>query len=357
MPIGTYELAIVVILVVGIAAAAWLGWKSRPKLPAPEDRQSIQQRAGIEPDADEVAAPLPPTAFERFKLGFARTSSALTGLFGGSTVDAALFDSLEEALIGADVGVKTSMSLVGELREQARAEGIEEPEALRGALREALKSRLGRFSPELCPAPEDGAYVVLVVGVNGSGKTTSIGKLASRFKGEGRKVLLGAGDTYRAGAIEQLRVWSERAGVDIVAHQEGADPSAVLFDTLKAAQARGHDTVICDTAGRLQSKRPLMEELGKVTRVIGKACPGAPHEVLLVVDGTTGQNALSQARVFGDVTGVTGVVLTKLDGTAKGGVVVAVMEELEMPVKFVGIGEGIDDLRPFEAGAFVDALF
>ncbi|MCP4807313.1 MAG: signal recognition particle-docking protein FtsY [Proteobacteria bacterium] len=297
-----------------------------------------------------------PSVLDRFRAGFARTSSALANLFGGDTVDDDLFEALEEALISADVGVKTSMKLVEELRQTARSKGIEEPGALREELKASLKVRLGRFDTALNPAPPEGPHVLLVVGVNGSGKTTSIGKLAKRFKEDGKSVCLGAGDTFRAGAIEQLRVWAQRAGVDIVAHQDGADSASVLFDTLKAADARGHDVVLCDTAGRLQSKKPLMEELGKVTRVVGKACPGAPHEVLLVLDGTMGQNALSQAKTFGEVTGVTGVVLTKLDGTAKGGVVVAVMEELGMAVKFVGIGEGIDDLRPFDADAFVDAL-
>jgi len=358
MPIGLYELAIVVPLVLGGLVAAWFGLRSRSALPDPKERVPIGERADAAPATDKVEAlaPEPPSALDRFRAGFARTSSKLAGLFGGATVDDSLFESLEEALIGADVGVKTAMALVEELRETARSGGIEEPEALREALRVNLRSRLARFSPELLPPPAEGPHVLLVVGVNGSGKTTSIGKLANRFKGEGRQVLLGAGDTFRAGAIEQLKVWSDRAQVDIIAHQEGADPAAVLFDTLEAAKARGHDTVLCDTAGRLQSKQPLMEELGKVTRVIGKACPGAPHEVLLVLDGTMGQNALSQARTFGEVTGVTGVVLTKLDGTAKGGVVIAIMEELAMPVKFVGIGEGIDDLRPFDADAFVDAL-
>lgn len=352
MPIGLYELAIVVSLVLGMGIAAYAGLRGQKKLPEADGRASIAERAESE-DEDEATAP---SAFERFKLGFSKTSSKLAGLFGGSAVDEALFEALEEGLIGADVGVKTSMALVESLREKAAGENIEDPEALRSALAGMLKARLGRHDRGLAERPVEGPYVVLVVGVNGSGKTTSIGKLAHLFKGQGRKVLLGAGDTFRAGAIQQLQVWSDRAGVDIVAHQEGADPSAVLFDTLKAAQARGHDTVLCDTAGRLQSKRPLMEELGKVTRVVGKACPGAPHEVLLVLDGTMGQNALSQAKTFGEVTGVTGVVLTKLDGTAKGGVVVAVMEELGMPVKFVGIGEGIDDLRPFDSDAFVDAL-
>jgi fused signal recognition particle receptor len=194
------------------------------------------------------------------------------------------------------------------------------------------------------------------VGVNGSGKTTTIGKLAARYRAAGQSVLLGAGDTFRAGAIEQLRIWAERTGAGIVAHQEGADPSAVLFDTVQAGISRGVDVVICDTAGRLQAQKPLMDELGKVVRVMRKALPTAPHEVLLVLDSTIGQNALSQARVFKEVVGVTGVALTKLDGTARGGVVVAVREELGIPVKLVGLGERVDDLRDFDAPAFVDGL-
>jgi fused signal recognition particle receptor len=209
---------------------------------------------------------------------------------------------------------------------------------------------------EIAPQPAEGPLVILVVGVNGGGKTTTIGKLAARYTAAGKKVMLGAGDTFRAGAIEQLGVWAERAGADIVAHAEGADPAAALYDSLEAARARGHDVVICDTAGRLQSRKPLMDQLGKVTRVIGKAVPGAPHEVLLVLDATIGQNALSQARVFGEVVGVTGIVLTKLDGTAKGGVVVAVRSETGVPVKFVGVGEQVDDLRPFDAAGFAQAL-
>ena len=197
---------------------------------------------------------------------------------------------------------------------------------------------------------------ILVVGVNGSGKTTTIGKLAARYRREGKSVMLAAGDTFRAGAIEQLKVWGDRTSVPVIAHQEGGDPAAVIFDALQSARAKGVDIVICDTAGCLQAQKPLMDELGKVVRVMNKALPGAPHEVLIVLDGTIGQNAMSQARVFKEVVGVTGVALTKLDGTARGGVVVAVREELGLPVKLVGLGEGIDDLRDFDPDAFVDAL-
>jgi fused signal recognition particle receptor len=204
--------------------------------------------------------------------------------------------------------------------------------------------------------PEEGPLVIMMVGVNGSGKTTTIGKLAARYKREGKKVMLGAGDTFRAGAIEQLQVWGERAGVPVIAQKAGADPAAVLYDTLSAGRAREMDVIICDTAGRLQAHGGLMDELAKVVRVLNKAMPGAPHEVLLVLDGTIGQNALSQARIFKDVVGATGVVLTKLDGTARGGVVVAVGEQMGLPVKLVGLGEGVDDLVDFDPEAFVDAL-
>jgi len=200
-------------------------------------------------------------------------------------------------------------------------------------------------------------FVILVVGVNGSGKTTTIGKLAEKFRREGRKVMLAAGDTFRAAAIEQLQIWGERVGCDVIASQEGGDPAAVAFDTLKAAKARGHDVAIIDTAGRLQTKQPLMEELKKIHRVIGREVEGGPHEVLLVLDGNTGQNALSQARIFTEATGVTGLVVTKLDGTAKGGVIVGLADEFGIPVRFIGVGEAIEDLREFRAAEFVDALF
>jgi fused signal recognition particle receptor len=246
--------------------------------------------------------------------------------------------------------------LVARLREDVRRGEVSEPAALRARLRHHVVELFGAEPAALASAPAQGPLVILVVGVNGGGKTTTIGKLAARYAAAGSKVLLGAGDTFRAGAIDQLRIWAERARAEIVAHEEGADPAAVLFDALQAAQARGCDVVICDTAGRLQSRKPLMDQLGKVTRVLGKAVPGAPHEVLLVLDATIGQNALSQARIFREVVGVTGIVLTKLDGTAKGGVVVAVQAETGLPVKLVGVGEQVDDLRPFDARDFAAAL-
>lgn len=303
----------------------------------------------VSPVADGVAA--------RFFSGLARSREALArGLaraFGGSTPDAEWMSTIEDALIGADVGVRTASEIAIALRDRVGPSGT--VAQARALLRDELLSRLGEPRPIASP-PAEGPLAILVVGVNGSGKTTTIGKLAARYKGQGRKVLIAAGDTFRAGAIEQIKVWGERAGAPVIAHQEGADPAAVIFDGLQAARARGCDVVICDTAGRLQAQKALMDELGRVVRVMNKALPGAPHEVLLVLDATIGQNALSQARVFKDVVGVTGVVLTKLDGTARGGVVVAVSREMGLPVKLVGLGEKIDDLRDFDPISFVDAL-
>jgi len=292
----------------------------------------------------------------RFFLGLARSRDALSrglrGFFSGQSLDEAGFTALENTLISSDVGVHTAMALCDVVRQQATQEMGED--ALRGILVDEMKRRVGQKHGlnESSSTP----LVILVVGVNGSGKTTTIGKLAARFKSQGRSVLLAAGDTFRAGAIEQLKVWGERADVAVVAQQDGSDPAAVIFDALDSAKAKGSDVVICDTAGRLQAHGPLMEELSKVNRIIGKSVEGAPHEVLLVLDATIGQNALSQAKAFKAAVGVTGVVLTKLDGTAKGGVVLAVQQEIGVPVKLVGLGEGIDDLQDFDPSAFVDAL-
>ncbi len=290
-----------------------------------------------------------------FMSGFARSRALFAGQLArwNGTSNLPELEELEEVLISADVGVRTSMEIVESLRSSVGRKPS--GNALRAGLVDELKKRVGNPA-SLAAAPESGPLVILVVGVNGSGKTTTIGKLAARYARSGKKVLLAAGDTFRAGAIEQLKVWGERANVPVVAQQEGADPAAVIFDALQSAVARKCDVVICDTAGRLQAQSSLMEELGKVVRVMKKAIPSAPHEVLLVLDGTIGQNALSQARSFKEVVGVTGVALTKLDGTAKGGVVVAVRSETGLPVKLVGLGEGIDDLRDFEPDAFVDAL-
>ncbi len=303
-------------------------------------------------EPEEALAPVPEN---RFVAALRRTREALggslTAVFGAGKKDEALWDALEEALVRADVGAKTSLALV----EALRAGGEGTPAEMTARLRALVAARVGRYPTALATAAS-GPLVVLVVGVNGSGKTTTIGKLAARYKAAGKSVLLAAGDTFRAGAIEQLKIWGERAGVPVIAHQEGADPAAVCHDAVQAAVSRGIDVVICDTAGRLQAHATLMDELAKIRRVIVRTVPDAPHEVLLVLDGTMGQNALSQARVFADVARVTGIVLTKLDGTAKGGVVVAIAEELGIPVKLVGLGEKIEDLRAFDARAFVDAL-
>lgn len=295
---------------------------------------------------DRIAPPPPePAKANPLLAALARTRDIFAGIFDRGRESKAELEALEEALLRADVGAKTAAVLAAE---------VEHATDRKAALRAAIRTRLDRLNTAMVVGP--GPHVILVVGVNGSGKTTTIGKLAAHFKGQGKSVILGAGDTFRAGAIEQLKVWGERAGVEVIAQAEGADPAAVAHQTVEAAVARGVDVVLVDTAGRLQVQTALMDELGKVRRVIGRLRPGAPHEVLLVLDATMGQNALSQARLFKDVAGVTGVVLTKLDGTAKGGVVIAIAEEFGLPIKLVGVGEKIEDLRPFDAAAFVDAL-
>jgi fused signal recognition particle receptor len=312
-----------------------------------------------EPVEPALAKPAPVSLFERMRVGLAKTQSALVeridALLGGrQRVDAEVLEELEEILITADFGMKTTQDLVQSLEKRFAGNGA--VEGLRDLLKEEIRQRL-----RLEAAPLDLAaatpFVIMVVGVNGVGKTTTIGKLARQFAAQGKKVVLGAGDTFRAAAAEQLAIWGERAGVDVIRHAEGADPAAVAFDSAKAAVARGADVLILDTAGRLHTKVNLMEELKKVRRVLSREIPGAPHETLLVLDATTGQNALVQARLFRDAVEVSGIALTKLDGTAKGGVVVAIGAELGLPVRFVGIGEGVDDLRPFDADLFVDALF
>lgn len=272
-------------------------------------------------------------------------------------IDEEFYEELEEILIGADVGVNTVMDLMDELRAEVKKRRIEDAADLQPVLSEKLMGLLrGDNNNELRMNP-DGITVILFVGVNGVGKTTTIGKLAHRFKQEGKKVLMAAGDTFRAGAIEQLEVWGERVGVEVIKQQPGSDPAAVMFDAVQAAKQRQVDVLLCDTAGRLQNKTNLMEELNKIFRVIQREIPSAPHEVLMVLDATTGQNALSQAKLFGEKSGVTGLVLTKLDGTAKGGIVVAIRQELNLPVKLVGLGEKMGDLQTFDSEQFVHALF
>lgn len=271
-------------------------------------------------------------------------------------IDEEFYEELEEILIQADVGMNTSVDLVERLRAEVKARKIEDPAQLKLVLKELVCDILGNEAQTL---NLDGQpfSVIVVVGVNGVGKTTTIGKLAHNLKSEGKKVILAAGDTFRAAAIDQLEIWGQRAGVDVIKHNEGADPAAVAYDGVQAARARKADCLILDTAGRLHTKTNLMEELKKVRRVIEREIPGAPHEVLLVLDATTGQNAVQQAKIFGEAAGVTGIALTKLDGTAKGGVVISIKSELSVPVKLIGIGEGMDDLRYFDAKQYADALF
>jgi fused signal recognition particle receptor len=318
---------------------------AEPELSAPTPRPGALWGPGIGPPPPEVAA--------AFDLGLARTRGALVGrlrdVFRGDQTD---WDEVEETLIAADVGATLSMEVV----EKARRRRDEDAEAaVRRELEALLVEREPGWSPQ--PAATGGPAIVLVVGVNGTGKTTTIGKLAARYKAEGRRVVLAAADTFRAAAIDQLRVWADRAGVEIVAHKPDADPGAVVYDALDAAIARGADLVIADTAGRLHTKSNLMEELAKIRRIVDKRLPGAAPETLFVIDATTGQNGLTQAKAFNDTVGLTGVVLTKLDSTAKGGIVFAIEHDLQVPVRFVGVGEKIDDLLPFDPETFVNALF
>lgn len=276
-------------------------------------------------------------------------------IFGGfSEADESFFDELEELLIVADLGVDTSAEAVSQLRDRVKRDKLRDREEVRGALRDILTEMVSVGPAELDLSTKPS--VVLVIGVNGVGKTTSIGKLGSRLKSEGKSVLFCAADTFRAAAADQLQIWSERAGCELVRQKEGADPGAVLFDALAAAKARKTDVVLCDTAGRLHNKQNLMNELSKLSRIIDRETPGAARETLLVLDATTGQNGLIQARQFQETAGLSGIILTKLDGTAKGGIVIAIARELNVPVKYVGVGEGIDDLRPFDAKDYVEAI-
>jgi len=286
---------------------------------------------------------------------FDKLKKITTNLFSGFTeADEAFFEELEETLILADLGMETALDAVEKLRTRVRKEKLRDQEEVKAALRDILVEiiEVGDTALDTSTTPS----VVLFIGVNGVGKTTSIGKIGYAMKNEGKRVLFCAADTFRAAAADQLEVWSQRAGCEIVRQKEGADPGAVLFDALQAAKARGVDVVLCDTAGRLHNKANLMAELAKLSKIIDRECPGCARETLLVLDATTGQNGLIQARTFKETAGLTGIVLTKLDGTAKGGIVVAIARELGIPVKFAGVGEGIDDLKPFDARAYVEAI-
>ena len=282
--------------------------------------------------------------------------SGMDSIFSGfSAIDEDFYEELEETLIMGDLGIQTTMSVLEDLRKKVKEQHIKEPAECKQLLIDSIREQmdLGENAYEF----ENRKSVVLVIGVNGVGKTTSVGKLAGQLKDEGKKVILAAADTFRAAAIEQLTEWSARAGVDIIAQQEGSDPAAVIYDAVAAAKSRKADVLICDTAGRLHNKKSLMEELKKINRIIDKEYPDAYRETLVVLDGTTGQNALAQAKQFMEVADITGIILTKLDGTAKGGIAVAIQSELGIPVKYIGIGEKIDDLQKFDADAFVNALF
>jgi fused signal recognition particle receptor len=307
--------------------------------------------------------------FTRIKDGLAKTRSVVGGalrkLIGmGRTIDQAFLEQLEDTLLQADIGVAKTEEILAELKTRYKAGEMAPGEELLDLLKRSLRTELqAPEGPELRwalpagPGTKAGPTVVLVVGVNGAGKTTTIAKLAKRYKDQGKQVLIAAGDTYRAAAIEQLAIWAGRVGVDIVKTHDGGDAAAVAFDAVAAAESRGMDLVLIDTAGRLHNKEHLMRELEKIRRVIQKRLPDAPHETLLVLDATAGQNAIQQAKVFGAAMGVTGLVLTKLDGTAKGGVTITIRRELKLPVRFIGVGEQMDDLQPFDPDAFIEALF
>src|SRR5579863_9261199 len=302
-----------------------------------------------------------PSLLERLKSGVEKTRAGLVSrledaLAGRKEIDADLLDELEYTLISADIGVNTTNEILERIRQQVDRKQVGDAAELRGLIRQHLLEILQATERPVAHVDAPPA-VVLVVGVNGSGKTTSIGKLAGRYRAEGRSVLLCAADTFRAAAIEQLEIWGQRTGAEVIRQKPGADPSAVLFDALQAAKARRTDYVIVDTAGRLQNKAHLMTELEKMRRTAGRVIPDAPHEVLLVLDATTGQNGLEQARKFTESSGVTGIVLTKLDGTAKGGVIVAIARELGLPIRFIGVGEKVDDLLPFDPERFIESLF
>jgi fused signal recognition particle receptor len=301
--------------------------------------------------------------FGRLRDRLSKTRDSLLGgvtrvFTGRSVIDDDLLEELEATLIEADLGVDTSRAIIEDVRRTARERGIRGGDDFIHVLKEELANALEPGDHALTwSAPEGGSHVTLIVGVNGSGKTTTVGKLAAKLRADGKSVIIAAADTFRAAAVDQLSIWSERAGVPLIKHKDGADPAAVAFDAADAAVSRGVDCLLIDTAGRLHTKINLMEELKKIQRVVAKRIPGAPHEVLLVLDATTGQNGLQQARIFTEALHVTGIVLTKLDGTAKGGIVAAIQKQLGIPIKLIGVGEDIEDLQPFNAREFVEALF
>lgn len=325
-----------------------------------EKEEVLEEKINKQDEEIEDEKPQKVSLFDRLKQGLTKAKQGITDrvdevLKSYTKVDEELLEDLEEVLITADVGVNTTMDIIEKLEDVIRSKKITDPQDVREELKIIIEDILSKDDTKLDASHSP--TIILMVGVNGVGKTTTIGKLAHRYKSEGKKVLLAAGDTFRAAAIDQLEVWADRCNVDIIKHQEGADPGAVIFDAIKASKARGVDVLICDTAGRLHNKSNLMNELGKVFKIVDREYPEAKKEVLLVVDATTGQNAVSQAKSFKEVCDITGLVLTKLDGTAKGGVILAVKSEVDVPVKLIGVGERMEDLQDFDSKSFVDALF
>ena len=336
-----------------------------------EEQQPVQAEAEADAEQEDVVVPQAkieevqdkPTEsfFARLKRSLSRTKANIGagffGLFKGKQIDDDLFEELEEQLLIADVGMNTTVKIIENLTEKASRNDLKDGEALYGLLKEEMAEILSQVEQPLVVDTTKTPYVILMVGVNGVGKTTTIGKLAKQFQGEGKKVMLAAGDTFRAAAVEQLQVWGQRNDVPVIAQHTGADSASVIYDAIEAAKARGVDVVIADTAGRLQNKSNLMEELRKIVRVMKKIDDSAPHEIMLTLDAGTGQNAISQAKLFSEVAPVTGITLTKLDGTAKGGVIFSIADQFQIPIRYIGVGEGIDDLRPFESKDFIEALF
>ncbi|CAK2492975.1 signal recognition particle receptor [Vibrio crassostreae] len=338
---------------------------------AQQEQQPVAAEAEAEAEQEEVVVPQAkveevqekPTEsfFARLKRSLSRTKANIGagffGLFKGKQIDEDLFEELEEQLLIADVGMNTTVKIIENLTEKASRNDLKDGEALYGLLKEEMADILSQVEQPLVVDTTKTPYVILMVGVNGVGKTTTIGKLAKQFQNEGKKVMLAAGDTFRAAAVEQLQVWGQRNDVPVIAQHTGADSASVIYDAIEAAKARGVDVVIADTAGRLQNKSNLMEELRKIVRVMKKIDDSAPHEIMLTLDAGTGQNAISQAKLFSEVAPVTGITLTKLDGTAKGGVIFSIADQFQIPIRYIGVGEGIDDLRPFESKDFIEALF
>jgi fused signal recognition particle receptor len=334
--------------------------KAQPAAPEPPAPVAGSPAAPLSPEESETSSP---SIFKKLSERLVRTRESFTQridelFLGRKQIDAALFDELEEILVTADLGIATTMELLETARKQVKRDSLSDPQHLKQIIKDALKSYLTATNrPADLVMPEQGPFVIMVVGVNGVGKTTTIGKIGAKFRAAGRSVLLVAADTFRAAAISQLKIWGERNGARVIAQHEGADPSSVVFDAVATAVSKGYDVVLIDTAGRLHTRANLMEELKKIKRVITKQLADAPHEVLLVIDATTGQNGISQATLFNEAIGVTGIALTKLDGTAKGGIVANITRELQLPIRFIGVGEQIDDLRDFDADEFIEALF